>query len=258
MKAFIIGKGKVGRATQQALGEDIPFHDPYHDCFIDTPNDFDLAIVCVPSLNQGPGDYSHLLQVFDYLDEKNFQGIAAIRSTVEPLNIQHIISKYTSFKVVLFPEFMKQSEDVVMDKPWLVVLGCDSLEHKESFCVAEFIRSRNPLYIANATFCTIKEAAAIKLFQNSVLAAKVTLFNTIYQYCLKHRLNFNAVKTAVAWDPRIGLQHTDVPGPDGLLGFGGHCLPKDLEALISSFQSLDINKEVWETIRDYNQRIRYG
>ena len=33
-------------------------------------------------------------------------------------------------------------------------------------------------------------------------------------------------------DPRLGDSHWGVPGPDGDFGFGGHCFPKDLAALI--------------------------
>ena len=36
----------------------------------------------------------------------------------------------------------------------------------------------------------------------------------------------------LASDPRIGKSHMQVPGPDGKKGFGGHCFPKDTNALI--------------------------
>ena len=34
------------------------------------------------------------------------------------------------------------------------------------------------------------------------------------------------------YDKRIGKSHLGVPGHDGDFGFGGHCFPKDLAALI--------------------------
>ena len=34
-------------------------------------------------------------------------------------------------------------------------------------------------------------------------------------------------------DERIGKTHMQVPGPDGEKGFGGHCFPKDTEALLN-------------------------
>ena len=33
-------------------------------------------------------------------------------------------------------------------------------------------------------------------------------------------------------DGRIGDTHMSVPGTDGKFGFGGHCFPKDTEALV--------------------------
>lgn len=257
MKTFIIGKGKVGRATQKVLGDDVPFHDPYQNLTIDTPNEYELAIVCVPSLINGPTDYYHIEQVLEYLQQHHFEGIVAIRSTIDPLSIRYFINKYASLNIILFPEFMKQSEEESNDNPWVVVVGCDSNELRQpSFRLAEFLKQKK--YGHTYTFCSVEEAATIKLFQNATLAAKVTIFNTLYQYCKKLELNFEAVKYSVAMDPRIGLGHTDVPGPDTLLGFGGHCLPKDMAALIKSFESLDLDSSLWENVRDYNQRIRNG
>ena len=36
-----------------------------------------------------------------------------------------------------------------------------------------------------------------------------------------------------AADGRIGDSHLHVPGPDGKLGYGGTCFPKDVNALIT-------------------------
>jgi UDPglucose 6-dehydrogenase len=33
-------------------------------------------------------------------------------------------------------------------------------------------------------------------------------------------------------DDRIGDTHMQVPGTDGKFGYGGHCFPKDTEALL--------------------------
>jgi UDP-glucose 6-dehydrogenase len=34
------------------------------------------------------------------------------------------------------------------------------------------------------------------------------------------------------FDDRLGKTHWSVPGPDGDFGYGGHCFPKDVNALI--------------------------
>jgi UDPglucose 6-dehydrogenase len=37
---------------------------------------------------------------------------------------------------------------------------------------------------------------------------------------------------ALGLDSRIGHSHTEVPGYDGKLGWGGHCFPKDTAAFV--------------------------
>ena len=45
-------------------------------------------------------------------------------------------------------------------------------------------------------------------------------------------------------DPRIGDSHMSVPGPDGKFGYGGHCFPKDTEALLyyANQQGVDMSQ----------------
>ena len=41
-------------------------------------------------------------------------------------------------------------------------------------------------------------------------------------------------------DDRLGYSHWMVPGPDGDFGYGGHCFPKDVKALIYVAQELGV------------------
>ncbi len=52
------------------------------------------------------------------------------------------------------------------------------------------------------------------------------------------------------------MTHWSVPGPDGELGYGGHCLPKDINALISVAHELGIRTEVLEAVVETNDRVR--
>ena len=63
--------------------------------------------------------------------------------------------------------------------------------------------------------------------------------------------NWDDVIQGFLRDGRIGHSHWQVPGPDGKLGFGGSCFPKDVQALIKfgEEQSIDLSvlKGAWKT-----------
>jgi len=69
-----------------------------------------------------------------------------------------------------------------------------------------------------------------------------------------------ADKTNVDWDKamegfvmdgRVGHSHLSVPGPDGKLGFGGSCFPKDIQAMINLGKSMGLDMHTisgaWKT-----------
>ena len=45
-------------------------------------------------------------------------------------------------------------------------------------------------------------------------------------------------------DERITPSHMQVPGPDGELGFGGACFPKDTEALLYSAHVVGVSMPI--------------
>ena len=52
-------------------------------------------------------------------------------------------------------------------------------------------------------------------------------------------------------DGRVGDSHLTVPGPDGKMGFGGSCFPKDINAFMSFAKDIGVNTNTingaWET-----------
>jgi len=50
--------------------------------------------------------------------------------------------------------------------------------------------------------------------------------------------------------------HWGVPGPDGDLGFGGHCFPKDLSAMIELTKDLQTPNFVLRGAQDTNDELR--
>ena len=61
---------------------------------------------------------------------------------------------------------------------------------------------------------------------------------------------------ALSKDTRLGSSHMSVPGPDGRLGFGGPCFPKDVNALIKYSQEIGFELNLLKKANSINNNIR--
>jgi UDPglucose 6-dehydrogenase len=86
---------------------------------------------------------------------------------------------------------------------------------------------------------------------NVFFASKVSLMNEFKQICDTIGGDWELALKGFVSDQRIGDSHLDVPGPDGKLGFGGSCFPKDINAFMSMADELGIDvptmKGAWKT-----------
>ena len=96
----------------------------------------------------------------------------------------------------------------------------------------------------------------IKYFTNSFLATQVSFANEMYDLCLKLNLDYDKVVEYSVLDKRIGNSHLNVPGPDGDLGFGGHCFPKDLSALIKLSDDIGSINYLIKSVIKTNDTVR--
>ena len=92
----------------------------------------------------------------------------------------------------------------------------------------------------------------ICLYMNNLFfATKVSFLNEMKLLSDKVGVNWNEAIEGFILDGRIGHSHISVPGPDGKLGFGGSCFPKDIQALIKfgELNNIDMNvlKGAWKT-----------
>ena len=96
----------------------------------------------------------------------------------------------------------------------------------------------------------------IKYTLNSFFSTKVSFMNEIKMLSDKIGADWDKLVEGFTSDSRIGDSHVDVPGPDGKLGFGGKCFPKDLNALIKLFSKNDIDPLVLRATWERNLRIK--
>ena len=96
----------------------------------------------------------------------------------------------------------------------------------------------------------------VKYLTNSFLASKVSFANEIYQICEGLKVDYDKVVEYATLDDRLGKSHWQVPGPDGDYGFGGHCFPKDLNALLHLSDNLETDNNVLTAAIETNDKVR--
>tara|TARA_R110000764_G_scaffold228129_1_gene318503 strand:- start:354 stop:680 length:327 start_codon:yes stop_codon:yes gene_type:complete len=91
---------------------------------------------------------------------------------------------------------------------------------------------------------------------NTFFATKVSIMNEFYRLANKLGVNWGDALYGFASDGRVGDSHLHVPGPDGKLGFGGTCFPKDINALINMANSQGVNMNILESAWKTNLEVR--
>jgi UDPglucose 6-dehydrogenase len=107
--------------------------------------------------------------------------------------------------------------------------------------------------IFNPEFLT--EANFLEDFKNQsriILGTKVSFANEMYSVCEQVGIDYDKVVEYATYDERLGKSHWAVPGPDEDFGFGGHCLPKDLSAIINEFKTYGL----LESVEQVNDQVR--
>lgn len=100
------------------------------------------------------------------------------------------------------------------------------------------------------------EAELVKYVTNNFLSMKLSFANEIYDLCQHAGLDYTRVYESAKLDKRLGDSHWGVPGHDGDRGFGGHCFPKDLNAMIYMFEELGLDATMLKATRDKNDMVR--
>lgn len=259
MNIGIVGNGFVGNAIYQNFKDkeiakvyDVRIHRSYNT--LEDTVSSDIVFVCLPTpmKDDGTCDLSYVLRFFSDVKVTNDKTLFVIKSTVPIGTTEKICEMRQDLKVVHNPEFLTAVNAVEDFK------NADRhiIGGKQDWCMIlrEFYHKHFP--ITPIQVVTSNESETIKYFANSFLAAKISFFNNLYEICEKFEMNFDSVKQGICTDDRIGFAHTKVPGPDGLMGFGGYCFPKDINALINTLKENNIDASLFEAAWNYNQKIR--
>ena len=263
-KVGIVGNGYVGGAIAHGFSPastgncEIKVYDIMPERSLntlsETVNESDYVFVSVPTPMNKDGSISlkyvnKALQEIEKINKK-WDNIIILKSTVTPGTTKKLQETFSSLNIVFNPEFLtEKSARLDFINQVRIILGGDTLYTSK---VANLFNDRfKYCHIIETDY---KTAEMIKYFSNIFFIVKVSLANEMKLICDDIKADWHTVLEGVVADGRIGDSHLNVPGPDGKLGFGGSCFPKDINAFMSFAESIgvDVNtvKGAWKTNLD--------
>jgi UDP-glucose 6-dehydrogenase len=246
-KIGVIGLGFVGGAMEKSFIEkineyeldiNIIGYDKYkHRGSFESILNTSIVFLCLPTQYvEGYGyDLTSITQSCRELSNNNYKGLVVIKSTVEP-GVSQRLSEQFSLKIVHNPEFLTARtayEDFHNQSHIVLGITKPKMTMKVSFFGGTMVSlEHSPIYYlyerlypdAKISTCTSEESESMKLFCNNFYAVKVQLFNEFYLLCQKTGADFEAVRDLMLENGWINKAHTNVPGPDGSLSYGGACV----------------------------------
>jgi UDPglucose 6-dehydrogenase len=209
----------------------------------------DALFICVgtPPLETGEADLSAIDNVARQIACAAQSPKLVIEKSTVPAHtgeqLRHALevygrSKDARFRVASNPEFLREGTAVGdFFHPDRIVVGVEDAESEEQLreIYKPFLEGRSqcpvhergcpptaaPVFLVT----TIASAELIKHASNSFLGLKISYANLIADLCEKLGGNVEEVTRAMGVDPRIGPHFLNAG-----LGFGGFCLPKDIQA----------------------------
>jgi len=262
----IIGNGFVGGAVAHGLSAastgscNVLIYDKDPSKTIDSldqvVNRSDFVFVTVPTpMQEGGGiNLNIIFSVFEDITKcsTNRDTIFILKSTVIPGTTELLKKKYPKLNIIFNPEFLTERtarlDFINQDR---IILGgvMSSVERVESLYKNRFKSCRiiktNPI-----------TAELLKYFSNVFFSVKISFANEMKMVCEKIGAEWPDALSGFVADGRVADSHLNVPGPDGKLGFGGKCFPKDINAFISFAESVGVEvntiKGAWKT----NTKVR--
>jgi len=235
MRIGIVGLGVVGGAIQAYFPDSIGYDKYKPSASFEEIVKTDIVFLCLPTLfDPVVRHYDHvpIRETLHKLAEASYAGLVVLKSTVEPGTTRSFATEFPSLRLCHSPEFLSARtavEDFRSQRVLIVGKAADDVS----------IDSLLLLFpnVPKTIVCSSDESEATKLFCNSFYAAKIQIFNEFYDACKKTNMNFSTIRDmmiALGW---IHPMHTEVPGTDGKLSFGGMCFPKDISACVEFLES---------------------
>ena len=267
MKLGIVGQGFVGLALKAGFEKyyELETYDKYDESnstceLFDLVAECEVIFICVPTPMDKDGScHTDIVEsVIEEIDKwvssyhKDIKPTVVIKSTVPPGTTDRLHKKYKNVDVIFNPEFLTEATFIEDFKNQnRIILGGIRRGTNKLRQVYSKVFPRTTIVKTGA-----KYAEMVKYFTNCFLSTKVSFANEMKQICDGLDIDYDKVVEYATYDERLGKSHWAVPGPDGELGFGGHCLPKDLSALIFLAYHLKLEPTILNAVNKLNLLVR--
>ena len=265
----VIGQGFVGSAIREGLRSyynmltyDIDTTKSNCEIIDDVILNCDIIFQCLPTPMKKSGEcdisivessLNKINNLCATLDKNSVQKkIVVVKSTVPPGTTKLLDSKFSNIDVCFSPEFLTEANsfDDFKNQNRIIIGGP---RPATTIVKQMFIKAFPTIPIVKTGSDT---AEMVKYFINCFLATKVTFANEMYDICQSVEIDMDKVTEYALYDDRIGKSHLTVPGPDGDRGFGGHCFPKDLSAMIYFGKNFGVETDLLDAIKLKNDKVR--
>ena len=235
--------------------------------FKDAINNSNIIFLCVgtPSKENGAVDLSFIEQaienIFINLDYSNKSRIICIKSTVPPETTKYFQKKFSKKNHTKFnnkigfvsnPEFLREGyawEDFM--NPDRIIIGSDSPNNfplmKEIYGVFN-----SEIYFVNSTTAEFIKYSSNAFLSNMIsFANEISIIGNLFDD-INIKKTFEILHKDKRWNGNpAGMSSYFYPG----CGYGGYCLPKDLEGLIDLSMSKGYDPQLIKNILRVNEQI---
>lgn len=260
----IVGCGFVGKAIYNGMSSDfkIYMYDKYKKGFNtleEVCENCNIIFVCVPTpmKKDGSQDLSNMEDCIKDISKVAKKGtILILKSTILPGTTRHFSNKYSNFIFIFNPEFLtERNADFDFINQSRILLGIEGIIDNSTFEVEDMYRKRFPHVPIH--LCKYEEAELTKYVCNCFFATKISFMNEVKEVCDRLEVDYEKVRKMFLGDFRIANSHTEVPGPDKFMGFGGKCLPKDLKSFTFFGKNyLGLPMTMFKAAENVNERVR--
>lgn len=238
-KFGILGYGYVGKATHKGLLKDAKaiVYDTMFDIDKDIIYKADTVFICIPTNTKQ--DIDIIIDEIKDLQQHNSNVKIIIRSTL-PLDACNRIQAEVG-AIIYMPEFLRERywDTDCLKRP--LVVGYDVADILPDWLKQEEIHK-----------CSTTEAELVKMFSNNFAIMRIAFANVFYDLSESVGADYDNVLSM--WQKvQQDQSYMEVPGHDGTRGFGGKCLPKDLDFLIETLDKHNIKQEWFKHIRELNK-----